>query len=138
MNAKEYLKKYEAAEIVAKRLRAEYHKEEEMIDAIKSTTDFDGMPKSRSGGRSAVEDRIIRLADKAAELKEAEIRALEVRQEVFNTINKVPGEPGKVLYEKYINLLKWEEVAVKLNYSWSGTHKLHKRALHIVAGLISE
>ena len=136
MTAKEYLRQYEAADKKAKRLRKEYEEQQEMIDAIRSSSDFDGMPRSRSGGKSSVETRIIQLAEKAAALKDAEIQAIEIRQEIFDTINAIPGDEGSVLHERYITLKRWEEIAVDMNYSWSGIHKLHRRALHLVSEMI--
>lgn len=137
MTAKEYLRQYEEAERRVKRLRKEYEEQQDMIDAIRSASDFDGMPRSRSGGKSSVEDKVLRLANKAAKLKEAELEAIELRQEVFDVINAVTGAEGEVLCERYINLKRWEEIAVDMNYSWSGIHKLHCSALHLVAEIIS-
>lgn len=137
MTAKEYLRQYEEAERRVKRIRKEYEEQQDMIDAIRSASDFDGMPRSRSGGKSSVEDKVLRLANKAAKLKEAELEAIELRQEVFDIINAVSGAEGEVLCERYINLKRWEEIAVDMNYSWSGIHKLHRSALHLVAEIIS-
>ena len=44
----------------------------------------------------------------------------------------IPGIEGKVLYERYINLLTWEQIAEKLFYSNTGIFYAHKRALDIV------
>ena len=30
---------------------------------------------------------------------------------------------------RYIDGLKWEEVAVRMNYSWTQTHDIHGKAL---------
>lgn len=145
MTAKEYLKQYEEAKRRSSRLQKEYNAQQNMIDAIRSSSDFDGMPRNRSGGKSSVENKIIRLAEKAAALKDAEIQELEIRQEIFETINKIPGDEGAVLYERYISLeenehsiapKRWEKIAIDMNYSWSGIHKLHRRALHLVSEII--
>ena len=64
--------------------------------------------------------------------KMAELDAIRVRQIVYDTIHDIPGIEGQVLYERYINLHKWEEICVLVHYSWQGVHKVHKRALLIV------
>ena len=128
MTAKEYLKQYADAESRRKRLESEYLKEQELIDAVRSTANYDDLPKSKSNNKAA-EERILRLADKHLALVQAKLDAIEVRQEVFNTINKVDGAEGEVLYHRWIMLRRWEEICVIMGYSWRGIHSLHNRAL---------
>lgn len=136
MKAKTYLRQYEDAERKVKLLCKEYEEEELMIDAIKSTTDFDGMPRGKSNGRNTVLDKVIRLEKKHSKLLEAKAEAVEIRQRVFDTIYKVQGEEQTVLIKRYIDMKRWEEIAVEMNFSWSGIHKLHRRALASVQDII--
>jgi hypothetical protein len=129
--AKEFLRQYEYADARARRLRAEYEKEIALIDAIRSASDNDGMPHG-SGISKPVEDKAIRLADKALEWRNAEADAIKARQTVFELINSIDGIEGSVLYERYINLRKWEEICILVHYSWQGVHLVHRRALAIV------
>lgn len=135
MTAKEYLKQYEYAQKKANRFREEYETELLKVDAVRSLSDNDGMPHG-SGISKPTENKAIRLADKALRWKQAELDAIEIRQEVFETIADIPDIEGDVLYQRYINLHKWEEICVLLHYSWKGIHLVHKRALNIVDGLI--
>ena len=135
MTAKEYLRRYEEAKRQERRMRTEYEKELELIDSVRSTLGGDGLPHG-SGVSKRVEDMAIRLSDKAAQWKMAELDAIRVRQEVYETISEVPGIEGEVLFERYVNLHKWEEICVELHYSWHGIHAAHRRALKIVDDLI--
>lgn len=135
MTAKEYLKQYEYAHKKAERLREEYEAEMLKVDAVRSLSDNDGMPHG-SNISKPTEDKAIRLADKALRWQQAELDAIEIRQQVFETIYDIPDVEGDVLYQRYINLRKWEEICVLLNYSWKGIHLVHRRALNIVEGLI--
>lgn len=135
MTAKEYLEQYKDADKYAKRLKAEYEKELEMIDAVRSTADIDGLPHG-NGIRKPVEDRAIRLADKAAEWKIAELDALHLRQEIFKTINRVGGDESEVLYQRYILLKTWSEVCVFVHWSWYKVRQLHDAGLEIVSEII--
>lgn len=128
MTAKEYLRQYEEANRKAIRHKAEYEKEQELIDSIRSSLGGDGLPHSPGVSRK-VEDMAIRLTEKLLEWKMAELDAIRVRQEVYETISEVPGIEGEVLFERYVNLHKWEEICVELHFSWTGIHKIHKRAL---------
>ena len=135
MTAKEYLKQYEYAQRRADRLREEYETELMKVDAVRSLSDNDGMPHG-SNISKPTEDKAIRLADKALRWKQAELDAIEIRQEVFETIYNIPDIEGDVLYQRYINLRKWEEICVMLHYSWKGIHLVHRRALNLVDELI--
>lgn len=128
MTVKEYLQQYENAARIARRLKREYENELEQIDNIRSGLGGDGTPRG-SGTSRSVEEKAIRLADKALEWKTAELEAIQLRQEIFDVINTVPDEMGDVLYERYINLKSWSEVAKAVGYSKSRTHTLHRKAL---------
>ena len=131
MTAKEYLKQYEYAVDRVRRYEEEYQNELTLIDAIRSASDNDGMPHG-SGISKPTEDKAVRLADRALRLTEARLEAIQIRQEVFDLIDSINGIEGDVLYQRYINLHKWEEICVLLHYSWQGIHLIHRRALAIV------
>lgn len=128
MTAKEYLRRYAELKRIANQYKTEYEQELQTIDSVRSTLGGDGLPHG-TGINKPVEDKAIRLADKAAQWKMAELDALQVRQEVFEVVASVPGIEGTVLYERYINLRKWEEICVLVHYTWRGVHKVHRRAL---------
>ena len=131
MNAKEYLKQYEYAHRKALRYKAEYEAELELVDSVRSTLGGDGMPHG-SGVSRKVEDQAIRLADKALKWKDAELSAISKRQEIFELICDIDGAEGEVLYERYVNLHRWEDICVIVHLSWRQTHRVHRKALQII------
>jgi len=131
MRAKDYLKQYEEACARALRYKTEYKKEEELIDSVRSTLGGDGQPHGFDISK-VVEERAIRLTDKFLKWKAAELDAIEKRQEIFELICDIPGYEGQILYERYINLHKWEEICVLVHLSWTQTHEYHKKALRTV------
>lgn len=135
MTAKEYLKQYENAVKYVERIQSEYDKQMEQIDNIRSSLGKDGLPRG-SEVRREVEEKALQLAEKAQELKEAEIWAIETRQQIFRTILSVPAEKGSVLQERYVNLKKWEDVADTVGYSLRQTHNLHKEGLDVIQNMI--
>lgn len=131
MTAKEFLQQYGEAVRIAERIKTEYDQEQDLIDSVRSPLGGDGTP--HGGGISkATENKAIKLADKALELKDAELEAIRIRQKVFDVIRTVPGEKGDVLYERYINLKSWDEVADSVGYSKRHARNLHDEALDIV------
>lgn len=138
MTAKEYLKQYEELYKRAQRYKAEYVNELDQIDAIGSTLSNDAGIPHGTGISKRTEDIAIRLADKALEYQNVALQAIEKRQEVFETIADIKGSEGEILYERYINLHKWEEVCVLVHLSWKQTHRIHARALEAVSNLIND
>lgn len=135
MTAKEYLLQYKRAVREAQRLRDEYEKELYLIDNIRSSLGGDGMPRSGEISKK-VERQAIKLGEKADALKEAEADAIGIRNEVFRTVMRVPDEKGSVLYERYILLKSWEDVADAVGYTVRHVHNLHKDGLEYVETLI--
>lgn len=136
MTAKEFLEQYKDAIRAVDDLQAEYNKQQEQIDQIRSALGGDGLP--RSGGiRKEVEERAVELAAKADEILLAETYALEVRQSVERVVRKIPGIHGDVIRKRYIDLLRWHEVADAISYSVDHCYTLHREALEITEKIIN-
>lgn len=135
MTAKEYLLQYAEAEEIALRLKVEYEKEADFLDLIRSPQGSDGTPRGGSVS-NPIERKAVKLAEKLTEYQEAEFNAILTKHRILKTINKVPGAKGSVLYERYINLKSWRQVADTLHYSKRHCHNLHDAALDIVEELI--
>lgn len=137
MKAIEYLEQYEYALYAANRARKSYELEMERIDAIGSTLSGEpGMPHG-TGVSKKTEDKAVKLADKASEWLDAEEQAQIVMEEVSNFINRIPGIEGVALYQRYIQLLGWREIADNLVYSESGIFKVRERALKIAERMLN-
>lgn len=132
MTAKEYMRQYEYASRRAQRCRKEYEDEMLRIDAVRSLSDNDGMPHGTNISRPT-EEKAIRLSLKAIEWKMAELEAIETRQQVFRIISEIDGIEGDVLFGRYIELRRWEDIARTLHYSTQNIFRIHGRALQLVA-----
>ena len=135
MTAKEYLQMYKEAEKQVQDIRAEYLEQMEQIDNIRSSLGGDGLPRSGDIYKK-VEAQAVRLAEKAEELLQAEADALALRQEIFRMVQRVPGDPGEVLRERYVNLRKWEDIADLIGYTDRNCRYLHDKGLEIVEEMI--
>jgi len=117
------------------RIREEYLKQMEQVDNIRSSLGGDGLPRSGDISKK-VEAQAVRLAEKAEQLLQAEADALAIRQQVFRIVQKVQGDPGDVLHERYVNLRKWEDIADILGYTVRNCRYLHDKGLEELDGLI--
>lgn len=129
MTAKEFLRRYEYADLRAKRYEDEYKLEHELIGSI--SINYDGMPHGNGISRKTENDAL-KLAEKAERCVTARLDAIRVRQEVFDLISDIDGFEGEILYQRYIKLLKWEAVCIVVHLSWYAVHDHHKKALAIV------
>lgn len=130
MTGREFLEQYKTKEILLSRIREEYKKERDQIDSIRSALSNNIIPSGYNS--KTVELRALRLAEKAERLKAAEVEALATRQKVYDVIAKVEGVKGQILYERYINLKKWEDVAAAVCYDERHARRLHNQAIEIV------
>ena len=131
MTAREFLNQYRGADRIARRLRTEYEKELELIDTVRSTADVDGLPRG-NGINKRVEDRAVKLADKAMEWKMAELDALHIRQEVFEVVQDIPDVEGDILFLRYVQLMTWREVCETIPMAWPNVRRHHFKALEII------
>lgn len=124
---KKYLRQYGCA------LRAERAIEEEIqqvrLDKMFPALVQDGMPHG-SGGNSDLSAFVVKVDELLAELKKQAEKRITLRQGIVRKIEQMDDETEKlVLRLRYIQLLKWEEVAVKMDYDYRYILKVHGRAL---------
>ena len=136
IKATEYLEQYEYALYAANRARANYELETERIDAIGSTLASDGQPHGTGISRKT-ENKAVRLADRAKEWLDAEEQAQIKLEEITDFLNRIPGIEGVALYQRYVQLLGWKEIADNLIYSESGIFKVRERALAIAERMLN-
>lgn len=134
--AEQYLRQYEWAVNQIRRCKDEYESEKLQIDAIRSSSDNDGMPHGFSISKPT-EDKAIRLADKLQRLVDARLEAVRIKQEVFDTIMAVGGLEADVLIARYVELQTWEVVCLTVNYSWPTVRMAWHRGLDRVEEIIS-
>ena len=124
---KAYLRRY----LEAKRMQEVLEREidELRLDRmIPGSPAQDGMPHGSGGGD--LSGYAARLDELDRKLREQLERKIQLRAEITEKIDAMPNETESLLLRlRYIHGLKWEEVAVKMDYSWRAVHKIHSKAL---------
>lgn len=124
---KEYLRGYEKAKRQME--RSELKIREMRLNRICPPVINDGMPHASSQND---------LSSYAALLDQEEKRYMRYRyqriqkcKEITDRIERLSDEDEKdVLMYRYIKLMKWEDICVKMNFSWKWVHKIHSKALN--------
>ena len=123
---KEYLKSYRRA----------IKREQDILDEIQRlrldkmfpSVVNDGMPHGSS--HSDLSDYIAILDEQIDLLKEERLEKVRCYQKIERQIRQMENEDEQeVLRLRYILGMKWEEVAVKMDYSWRQIHRIHSSAL---------
>lgn len=129
--AKDFLNRgYRSKErIQAKEERiAEWTRRAESITAeIKPVATFSSTPSKK------VEDAACAIVDLQSEIKDEIYELARIEREIGAAINQAIADPTlKALLEmRYLNYLKWEEIAVRLDITFRWAMTLHKKALNI-------
>jgi hypothetical protein len=75
-------------------------------------------------------ENLAEMCDLETCINQRRIDIINNRREIENSINNVDkAELRTLLYKRYINGMKWENVAVEMSYSWKQVHRLHSKAL---------
>ena len=123
---KEYLKSYRQA----------IKREQDILDEIQRlrldkmfpSVVNDGMPHGSS--HSDLSDYAAILDEQIDLLKEERLEKVRCYQKIERQISQMENEDEQeALRLRYILGMKWEEVAVKMGYSWKQTHRIHSSAL---------
>lgn len=123
---KEYLKSYRRA----------IKREQDILDEIQRlrldkmfpSMINDEMPHGSS--HSDLSDYVAILDEQIELLKKERLEKVRCYQKIERQIRQMENEDEQeVLRLRYILGMKWEEVAVKMGYSWKQTHRIHSSAL---------
>ena len=130
MTAKEYLNQaYRLNELIESNL-----KELEKLEALATHITSGDTSKDRVQGGLETHDMLGDTMAKIVDLKKeinAEIdKYIDLKKEIREKIMLVQNDTEKLILKyRYIDFLKWEQIAVQLNFTFQWVHVLHKIAL---------
>ena len=102
---------------------------------IPHLTDMPGGGKPESNHQEDLAIHHIELQ----QLYNAKLEHLSAEQlEIEKAIEGLPQIERMLLGYRYLDGLKWEEVCVKMGYSWTQTHDYHSKALQMLKDLEQE
>lgn len=123
---KEYLKSYQRS----------VKREQDILDEIQRlrlekmfpSVINDGMPHSSS--QTDLSDYIVIIDEMIEDLKQERLKRAKRKQEIEHRIRQMKDEDEqRVLRLRYIKGMKWEEIAVEMDYKWAQIHRIHAKAL---------
>ena len=93
-----------------------------------------GEPSAPSHSSSELEGMVLKQAELQNRYREKLLELAKELAEIEAAIESLGDSTERALLRyRYIDGLKWEEVCVKMCYSWQQTHRIHARALRRLA-----
>lgn len=132
MLAKYDLRKYKA-------IKAEILQLQEQINELESVMVAPKIPQltGMQFGGSSEPDKIGNIVAKANKLRDMYYTKLtglvELQEAIENAIAGLDSKEQLLIRLYYFSGYTWEEVAVRLNYSWQHVHRLHRAILEKLA-----
>lgn len=123
---KEFLRRYRECERREQEILEEIQRLR--MDQMFPSMVNDGMPKGSQ--QSDLSDYVVAMERQIGRLKRERLKKARTREQIDLAIRRMKNpDEQRVLRLRYLWGLKWEEVAVKMSYSWKQIHRLHSSAL---------
>lgn len=96
---------------------------------IKPVVSFSSTPSKK------VEDAACAIVDLESEIRAEIYELAQIELDIMRAVKAAPlEETDKHIMElRYLNYMKWEEIAVELHYAYRWVMRRHKRALQVMA-----
>ena len=89
---------------------------------------MDGMP--HGSDHSDLSAYAAKIDEQLTRLKEWQLEKVRLYESISDRIRRVEDDNQRALLIcRYIKGMSWEDIAVKLNYTWRHVHRIHSQAL---------
>lgn len=138
MTAKEYLQQIRKLDYQIRNKKLE---KEAIWNSMKGCSAISYEPKEGGSGTlntKSPQEKYYPLLERYEKEIEVDIqRLIELKKEVIGVIDQLDdADEVNLLYMRYVQLMKWEDIAKKMNYSYKWVHKIHANALRNVDNII--
>lgn len=129
MTAKEYLNRVRRQNYILKQTEKELNEIRADILTIRASSLAEHVSGSKN---SDTADKYIRLESYMEKVNAEWDKLIDMRNAAKDLIGAMPDPMHRaVLYARYINGQRWEDIAMDMHYSWKGIFKLHGQALRV-------
>lgn len=129
MTAKEYLNRVRRQNYILKQTEKELNEIRADILTLRASSLSEHVSGSKN---SDTADKYIRLESYMEKVNAEWDKLIDMRNAAKDLIGAMPDPMHHaVLYARYINGQRWEDIAMDMHYSWKGIFKLHGQALRV-------
>lgn len=90
---------------------------------------YQHLPGKKSPKTDKMATNVVKLIDMEANLVEVRLKLLEQQQRADRLLDKLPAQQKKVMQLRYVDGLKWRDVAKRANYGESHCRRIEKAAM---------
>ena len=127
MTAKEYLNRVRRQNYILKQTEKELNEIRADILTLRASSLSEHVSGSKN---SDTADKYIRLESYMEKVNAEWDKLIDMRNAAKDLIGAMPDPMHRaILYARYINGQRWEDIAMDMHYSWKGIFKLHGQAL---------
>lgn len=92
-----------------------------------------------SGAKDTLGETIVKIMSLEDDINARINELVDMKQEAFTMINRIPDlDQQNILIGRYIQLKKWEDIALELNFSIQWVYELHGKGLLAFSQMNSE
>lgn len=92
-----------------------------------------------SGAKDTLGETIVKIMSLEDNINARIDELVDMKQEAFTMINRIPDlDQQNILIGRYIQLKKWEDIALELNFSIQWVYELHGKGLLAFSQMNSE
>lgn len=136
MKAKEYLEGIKRLDNIINSLIAEYDAIKGMTTKITASSEGDRVQASGSQERMA--DMVCKMVDCQNSINANIDKYINMRNNILEVVQLLDNADHiAVLYKRYFEFKKWEQIACEIGLGWRGTLKLHGRALNAMDKILN-
>lgn len=129
MTAKEYLNRVRRQNYILKQTEKELNEIRADILTLRASSLSEHVSGSKN---SDTADKYIRIESYMEKVNAEWDKLIDMRNAAKDLIGAMPDPMHRaVLYARYINGQRWEDIAMDMHYSWKGIFKLHGQALRV-------
>lgn len=107
---------------------------EEQLKELEMSMSIDYSSPLVDGGdeKNKLEQIVLKREELRNEIQEKVYELLELRLKAFKEIEKLPSPYMDIMFDRYINCKKWEDVARDQNYDYRHVIRLHGESLKLI------
>ncbi len=133
MTKEELKEKLKGAMYAQRTLEGELDKLQELRSIAQKITPAYSKAPGGSGSGQAMENSVAKIIEQEKVVAVCCDELCAQLDEVRALIALLPmGAMRLIMQRRYLNYQKWEQIAIKLNYSWQYVHELHGKALKYI------
>lgn len=136
MKAKDYLRQLQKLDKLIENKLAE--KEQWKAMATSTTQQLSADRVQTSGNPQKMADAVCKIIEIEAELNAFVDRLIDTKRDVISTIERLNPTEYDLLHKVYVQYFTFDDVAIKMNKSYSWVTTVHGRALKNVQHMLDE